>query len=771
MSLLTFSWYLLCLSLFLGTSAERSTYIVHLDKSFMPTIFASHHNWHSSIIDTIKIETPTTQNGHHPVPKLLYSYDNVLHGFSAVLSKNEFEALKKSPGFLSAYKDTTVEAHTTHTPEFLKLNPTSGLWPASGFGQDVIIGVLDSGVWPESASFRDDGLSAIPKKWKGICKPGIAFNSSLCNRKLIGANYFNKGLLASDPTIILSMNSARDMRGHGTHVASIAAGSFVEGVSYFGYAPGTARGIAPRARIAVYKFSFEEGTVTSDLIAAMDQAVADGVDILQLSYGWGSMPLYEDSVAIASFGAMMKGVLVTASAGNNGPGMGTISNGVPWIFTVASGSIDRSFSGTLTLGNGLKITGFSLFPVITTIKDFVLVNNGSLSTCDSADDYAQVPNAARSIMICYSTAQEDLSVSDQMGVISEAKVGGALYVYGDPDVLSSKFFPNPGVVISSKDWEKVTKYADNSAKPKVSISFQETRIAVKPTPVVSAFSSRGPSLSYLRVAKPDIMAPGELILAAWPSNVSAAVIGVNTFLDSDYSLLTGTSMAAPHISGIAAMLKGVHPDWSPSAIRSAIMTTANPLDNTGKPIKTTDFLETKVATSLAMGAGLVDPNRAVDPGLIYDATPQDYVNLLCSMNFTEKQFKTIARSSAKRKCSNPSDDINYPSFIALFDPYGDYTWMEQTFRRTVTNVGAGAAKYKAKVKAPKNSTISISPQILVFEKKNQKQDYTLTIHYKGIAEDQAQSGSITWVEKNGHHTVRSPIVVAPALDEALDPSS
>ncbi|XP_055807607.1 subtilisin-like protease SBT3 [Solanum dulcamara] len=759
---LMFSWFLLCLSLFLGTSAERSTYIVHLDKSFMPKIFASHQNWHSSIIDTIKIEAPTTQNGYHPVPKLLYSYDNVLHGFSAVLSKDEFEALKKSPGFLSAYKDRPVEAHTTHSPEFLKLNPASGLWPASGFGQDVIIGVLDSGVWPESASFRDDGLSEIPKKWKGICKPGTDFNSSLCNRKLIGANYFNKGLLASDPTIILSMNSARDMRGHGTHVASIAAGSFVKGVSYFGYAPGTARGMAPRARIAVYKFSFEEGTVTSDLIAAMDQAVADGVDILTLSYGWGNVPLYEDSVAIASFGAMMKGVLVSASAGNNGPEMGTLNNGVPWIFTVASGSTDRSFSGTLTFGNALKITGFSLFPVKTTIKDFDLVYNDS--TCDSSDDLVKVPNAARSIQICYSTAQEDLSVSDQMAAISEAKFGGGIYVYEDPDVLISNFFPNPGSVISSKDWKKVMDYAKKSAKPKVSISFQETRIDVKPAPVVSAFSSRGPSLSYLRVAKPDIMAPGELILAAWPSNASAAVIGVNTFLDSDYSLLSGTSMAAPHISGIAAMLKGVHPDWSPSAIRSAMMTTANPLDNTGKPIKTKDYLETRVATSLSMGAGLVDPNRAVDPGLIYDATPQDYVNLLCSMNLTEKQFKTIARSSAKHNCANPSDDINYPSFIALYIPNGDYTWLEQKFRRTVTNVGPGAAKYKVKVKAPKNSTVSISPQTLVFEKKNQKQDYTLTIRYKGIAIDQAQSGSITWVEKNGHHTVRSPIVVAPALD-------
>ncbi|CAN4118331.1 unnamed protein product [Withania somnifera] len=761
-SLLMFSWFLLCLSLFLETSAERSTYIVHLDKSFMPKIFASHQNWHSSIIDTIRIQTPTTQNGHHPVPKLIYSYDNVLHGFSAVLSIDEFEVLKKSPGFLSAYKDRPVEAHTTHTPEFLKLNPASGLWPASGFGQDVIIGVLDTGIWPESASFRDDGLSEIPKKWKGICKPGTEFSSSLCNKKLIGANYFNKGLLASDPTINISMNSARDTDGHGTHVASIAAGSFAKGASYFGYANGTAKGMAPRARIAVYKFSFEEGTTDSDLIAAMDQAVADGVDIITISYGYENIPLYQDSIAIASFGAMMKGILVSASAGNYGPEMGTLTNGVPWIFTVTSGSSDRSFSGTLTLGNGLKMTGFSLFPVRTTIKDFALVYNESLSMCDSPDELAQVPNAARSIMICFSTDQDIVSISDQMSAISESKFGAAIYGFDDPDVLTTNSFLNPGVIIGSKEWNEVIDYADNSVKPKASISFQETRIDVKPAPVVSAFSSRGPSISYTRVAKPDIMAPGELILAAWPSNVTAATIGVNTVLYSDYRLVSGTSMATPHIAGIAAMLKGAHPDWSPSAIRSSLMTTANPLDNTGKPIKNADGDNN--ATSLDMGAGLVNPNCALDPGLIYDATPQDYVNLLCSMNLTEEQFKTIARSSAKHSCSNPSDDINYPSFTALFSPGGYNTWVEQKFRRTVTNVGAGAAKYKVKVRAPKGSTISISPQTLVFEKESQKQDYTLIIRYKGNAEDQARSGSITWVEENGYHTVRSPIVVAPELD-------
>lgn len=153
----------------------------------MPKVFSSHHHWHSSTIDSIKIVTPASLNSRHPVPKLLYSYDNVFHGFSAVLSKDELEALKKSKGVISAYKDRSLEVHTTRTSEFLKLNPSSGLWPASGFGQDVINGVLDSGVWPESASFRDDGMPEIPKKWKGICRPGTEFNTSLCNRKLIGA--------------------------------------------------------------------------------------------------------------------------------------------------------------------------------------------------------------------------------------------------------------------------------------------------------------------------------------------------------------------------------------------------------------------------------------------------------------------------------------------------------------------------------------------------------------------------------------------------------
>ncbi|KAL3380673.1 hypothetical protein AABB24_001035 [Solanum stoloniferum] len=258
------------------------------------------------------------------------------------------------------------------------------------------------------------------------------------------------------------------------------------------------------------------------------------------------------------------------------------------------------------------------------------------------------------------------------------------------------------------------------------------------------------------------MAPGALILAAVPPNIPSVSIE-NLQLTTDYELKSGTSMAAPHAAGIAAMLKGAHPDWSPSAIRSAMMTTANHLNSAQKPIREDHNF---VASPLGIGSGHVDPNRALDPGLVYDATPQDYINLICSLNFTEEQFKTFARSSANyHNCSNASADLNYPSFIVFysFSQEGNYPWLEQKFKRTLTNVGKSGATYRVKIENPRNSTISVSPQTLVFMNKNEKQSYTLTIRYRGD-EKGGQDGSITWVEKNGNHSVRSPMVITSTVD-------
>ncbi|XP_022879898.1 subtilisin-like protease SBT1.9 [Olea europaea var. sylvestris] len=741
-----FSWFLLA-------SAERSTYIVPMDKSLMPKAFSSHHYWYSSTLQSIKSVGPTTLGAQNPSPKLLYTYDHAFHGFSAVMSKDELGALKKSPGFLSAYPDNIVTPDTTHTYKFLSLNTATGIWPASEYGKDVIIGIIDSGIRPESPSFKDEGMTEIPARWKGICQAGEGFNSSLCNKKLIGARYFSKGVREANPGDTITMDSARDDSGHGTHVASTAAGNYVDCVSFFDYAPGTARGVAPRARLAAYKVIWRQGNLESDFLAGIDQAVADGVDILSISLSNGRTNLYEDPIAIAAFGATEKGILVSTSAGNRGPSFATLIKGIPWAVVVASGTVDRWFAGTITLGNGLSITGWSLFPARATVRNLALTYNVTLSACNSTELLSEAPEGG--IIICnQSDVKTDFYFLWQD--LLKSNIRAAIIINEVTSIHQSASFPYPGVVITPRDVKDVINYASNSADPRASIEFQQTILGTKliAAPALAESSSRGPARSYPGILKPDIMAPGVLILATYDPYANAARINNNIFLASDYALLSGTSMACPHISGIVALLKAAHPDWSPAAIRSAMMTTANPLDNTQKPIKDTGN-NNNDAPPLEMEAGQVDPNRALDPGLIYDATTLDFINLVCSMNFTHEQTQSIIRSSYN--CSNPSSDLNYPSFIAVFDPEEKRSTLTQKFQRTVTNVGDGAVTYKVKVQKTGDSTITVFPETLVFQKKYDKQSYSVTIRYK--TQGPFDYGSITWIEKNGKHTVRSPFTV------------
>lgn len=253
---------------------------------------------------------------------------------------------------------------TTHTPEFLSLNSEMGLWPAPRHGEDVVIGVLDSGIWPENSSFKDHGMATSDE---GKCDGGQDFNSSLCDSKLIGVRYFHEGLKTKiNPQF---NDSARDITGHETHCSSIAAGNYVSGASYFGYALGTAKGIAPCARLAVYKvlWTAEHLNNGADITAVFDKAIADGVDVISASWSYEPMLLHRDPLAKASFAAMKKGIVVSTAAGNHGPEIGTLRNGIPWVFTITAGTVDHWFAGILTLGNGLNIVGWSiLFRIIST---------------------------------------------------------------------------------------------------------------------------------------------------------------------------------------------------------------------------------------------------------------------------------------------------------------------------------------------------------------------------------------------------------------------
>lgn len=728
---------------------SKDTYIVHMDLSAMPKPFSTHHSWYLNTLSSISSHI-NTDSSSSSSSKLVYAYSNAINGFSALLSSSEFDAIKNSPGYISSTKDTTVKVDTTHTYQFLGLDSShGGAWSLSNYGDDVIIGLVDTGVWPESRSFNDDGMTAIPSRWKGKCERGTEFDPSMCNKKLIGARYFNKGLLAKYPNLTISMNSARDTDGHGTHTSSTAAGAHVEGASFFGYAAGTASGAAPGARVAMYKALWDEGAYLSDILAAIDQAIADGVDVLSLSLGIDGLALFADPIAIATFAAMEKGIFVSTSAGNEGPGLETLHNGTPWVLNVAAGTIDREFQGTLFLNNGASVTGLSFYPGNSSAQFVPIVFLGGACQNDRL-----INEAAGKIVVCLDTNNW---LSKQIYHVGNSNVSGAVFISNTTDLESFTQTSFPAIFFKiGKQAQKVIDYIKRDrATAKARINFRETLIGSKRAPQLAGYSSRGPSQSCPFVLKPDILAPGDMILASWPSNSPVAYLNSGQ-LFGDFNVISGTSMSCPHAAGVAALVKAAHPDWSPAAIRSAMMTTSYVLDNMKEPIKDTGF-SNRPANPLGIGAGHVDPNKALDPGLVYDAGSEDYVNLLCGLKFSDDQIKTITRSKSYN-CSIPSLDLNYPSFIAYLNG-GDSGSIHKAieFRRSVTNVGDAKSIYDAKLTTLEGLNVSVSPNRLRFTNKYEKKSYKLRIQgsemFIGVVH-----GSLTWVQSNGKYQVKSPIV-------------
>ncbi|XP_004305758.1 PREDICTED: subtilisin-like protease [Fragaria vesca subsp. vesca] len=730
------------------------TFIVHVSKYSKPALFSSQRRWYTSILRSL----PPSP---HPT-KLLYTYSRAVHGFSATLSASQAHALQSHPAVLSVVPDMPRQLHTTRTYDFLGLADNFGIWPNSDYADDVIIGVLDTGIWPERPSFSDSGLGPVPKTWKGKCVITGDFPASSCNRKIIGARaYFNgyESHLGKPMDESNESRSPRDTEGHGTHTASTAGGSRVSNASFYEYASGEARGMASKARIAAYKICWTFGCFDSDILAAMDQAIADGVHIISLSVGasGGAPPYDRDSIAIGAFGAAQHGVLVSASAGNSGPGKFTATNIAPWILTVGASTLDREFPADVVLGDGRVFNGVSLYSG-EGLMDYKLplVYGGDCGSRLCYSGALQPSKVQGKIVVC------DRGGNARVAKGSAVKLAGGIgMIMANTEESGEELLADshliPATMVGQMAADQIRSYIKTGHNATATIKFRGTVIGTSPpSPKVASFSSRGPNSLTPEILKPDVIAPGVNILAGWTGASSPTDLDIDP-RRVEFNIISGTSMSCPHVSGIAALLRKAYPKWSPAAIKSALVTTAYTLDNSGNKIK--DLANGGESTPFVHGAGHVDPNRALNPGLVYDIDVNDYVAFMCSIGYGPRQIAVFMRElagddiCARNSLASPGD-LNYPSFAVVFKPGRELV----KYKRVVTNVGSVVdAVYEVNVDAPAGVEISVEPSKLVFSEVNQTQSYEVTFA-KGIGYVNGERyGSIEW--SDGRHHVRSPVAV------------
>lgn len=752
---------------------ESKLYIVYLgDKPHHDheRITDSHHDMLANVIGSSKDEAKM---------QMVYSYRHSFSGFAAKLTESQAKKIAEFPEVVHVIRNRHHKVLNTRSWDFLGLSARvpDNLLHESNMGDDIIIGVIDTGILPNSA-FEDEGLSPIPARWKGECKSVDMFDASTqCNNKVIGARFYKDGFIEefqgniTDYFTYSDNPSPLDAVGHGSHIASTAAGSFVANISYFGHNFGTFRGGAPRARLAIYKACWYEPTLETqtcndaDVLQAFEDASHDGVDILSLSFG-PTMPFIAEvdmgsNLAIASFHAVSDGIPVVCAAGNDGPVGATVTNVSPWMLTVAASNMDRAFQTIITLGNNKTFSGQSLMT-----RDGIgfkdLIFGGEFNSVPN-ENFRFLPSEVEGkVVLCYLIKDGKSNIA-AYAMAANASGATAMIVAVPPDdVTIFPFYTSNyslvGLPVVQVDYETGTDIMNycltSDANPMVKLS--STKILLgKPVPAkVAAYSSRGPNSYVPSVLKPDIAAPGTSILAVYAHS--------DFMTDGGYSLNSGTSMATPHVTGIVALLRSVHPDWSPAAIKSALITSAWNSDTYDYPI----FAESnprKLADAFDYGGGIANPNGAAHPGLVYDMGRNDYIHYLCSLGYSngliynatadDPEIQNV--TGIRRMCPKPTMsilDLNLPSITIpnLRDSI--------TVKRTVTNVGLPVKSvYKAVIKTPLGTKVSVKPKILSFDYGIKKITFQVTIKSTKKYNLGYTFGSLTWTD--GKHSVRSPISV------------
>lgn len=683
------------------------------------------------------------------------STQTVLNSFAANLTADQVRDLESRSDVTAVVRNQFDKVSTTTSPEFLGLNGGNGAWRKYGIprkaGEGVVVGIIDSGINPVSASFRGRPMasseqSSVNRPWidadnkthmlksdgtqfNGICEvtEDGSWTKNFCTDKLIAARAFGALVFGGIEEVEdYEYRSTRDANSHGSHVASTAAGNYGVSMTVDGKTYGRGSGMAPAAKIAAYKACWDYkvshgGCATIDTVLAIDAATRDGVDVINYSIS-GSRDETFNLHNKVFMNAAAAGIFVAAAAGNSGPKESTVAHNTPWITTVAASNF-KNDEGTVVDGNGKTYLGVSINETEVPQTPAVMARDIPAEGVE-ADDAAlckentlDAEKAAGKVVVC---DRGEIARVDKSKEAARAGAVASVLRNMAPGGLNGDKHSVPTVHVDVPTGAAIGEYVNGTENPTLGIQAGNTSDTPSPAvPSVAGFSSRGPALAAdSGLLKPDISAPGVGVLAAMSEPNG-----------EPFGFMSGTSMASPHVAGLAALIYGKHPKWTPATIKSAMMTTSRDVLNADGSVNTDNF---------GTGAGLVDPTKFYEPGLVYDAGLADWLGFAKFNGAEGLEGVTPVRTI----------DVNMPSFAV--PALGE----TETVTRRVTSMQAGTWTANANVPG---IDVTVTPSTLTFDKAGETKEFTVTFKRTDATAGEYTHGELTWVGPG--NDVRSPVAV------------
>ncbi|MDU0111879.1 S8 family serine peptidase [Psychrosphaera aquimarina] len=594
------------------------------------------------------------------------NYTNVINGFSITMSKAEAEKMSTLPGVAFVEASTMLQLHTDRGPTFIGADK---IWQGTAItgeqanvpykGEGQIVGIIDTGINSDHIAFAEkgvDGYQHINPNGDGVFLGDCADGTVTCNAKLIGVYSWP---VITDTYEGNAPATGEDIQGHGSHTAGTAAGNYVENVPLLapsigdgdgvelGFNFASTSGVAPHANIISYQVCIPDaGCPTEAVLKAYEQAVVDNVDVINFSIGgWEQFP-WEDATELAILSAREAGISVAVSAGNaggdeNNTYFSSLSHSAPWSMVVAASTTDRVVDITnnmLTLSGGVSqpylyidpgqswpddIAGYSQQSIVDG-KPVLAVNYGD-ELC--ANEFAADTFTSDQIVIC--KRGENARVAKAHNV----KNGGAggFILYNEPwsseqteaeSMVFDDAYPLPGLHVSNNAGNNIINWLnDGNSDHKITITGGSIayEIDADKGDILADFSSLGPSSTYSHHLAPHVSAPGVNILAPYadqhPLTPEAA-------LSQDWSMISGTSMASPHVAGAMALVRQAHPDWTATEVQSALEMTAS--QTVKRDVDENYQPDGHPATQHRAGAGRIDVAKAVNTGLVMNETVENF---------------------------------------------------------------------------------------------------------------------------------------------------